>query len=269
LVRVAGYLARIWVKAGSGQGEASTEFALASPETNSPAVSSSIPASLEVGAGSVMMGSLSSTESAQLAPVGVEENTVQREPTQIVPETLLTSSEFSQTVPVVVEEAPDLIDLGQISPENTQTATPAKTSSPSGLPASSATSSASLPSPISSPTSPAPQSSSLAIAGSSIDPGSLSVPLSQMPSPKTSGLIDPHVLPIPEPQLLVNGLTESQAWYLGWMRESTRCNEVLDAIDRIEAQTRRKNEVAPPPVCSMELSQLKAKLEAGIGVDNR
>jgi hypothetical protein len=53
------------------------------------------------------------------------------------------------------------------------------------------------------------------------------------------------------------------------MRESTRCNEVLDAIDCIEAQTRRKNLVAPPPVCSMELSQLKAKLEAGIGVDNR
>jgi hypothetical protein len=68
---------------------------------------------------------------------------------------------------------------------------------------------------------------------------------------------------------LVNGLTESQAWYLGWMRESTRCNEVLDAIDHIEVQTRRKNEVAPPPVCSMELSQLKVKLETRIGVDNK
>jgi hypothetical protein len=71
---------------------------------------------------------------------------------------------------------------------------------------------------------------------------------------------------VPEPQLLVNGLTESQAWYLGWMRESTRCHEVLAAIDSIEVQTRRKNEVAPPPVCSMELLQLKAKLEAGIPV---
>ena len=53
------------------------------------------------------------------------------------------------------------------------------------------------------------------------------------------------------------------------MRESTRCHEVLAAIDRIEVQTRRKNEVAPPPVCSMELPQLKAKLEAGIGVVHR
>jgi hypothetical protein len=86
---------------------------------------------------------------------------------------------------------------------------PAKTSSLSGLPASSATSSASLPSPILSSTSLAPQSSSLAIAGSSINPRSLPVPFSQMPSPKTSGLIDAHVLPILEPQLLVNGLTES------------------------------------------------------------
>jgi hypothetical protein len=47
------------------------------------------------------------------------------------------------------------------------------------------------------------------------------------------------------------------------MRENTRCQEVLAGIDSIEVQTRRKNEVAPPPVCSMELSQLKAKLEAG------
>jgi hypothetical protein len=84
-----------------------------------------------------------------------------------------------------------------------------------------------------------------------------------LPSPKPSGVIDAQVLPIPVPQLLINGLTESQAWFLGWMRENTRCHEVLAGIDSIEVQTRRKNEVAPPPVCSMELSQLKAKLEAG------
>jgi hypothetical protein len=53
------------------------------------------------------------------------------------------------------------------------------------------------------------------------------------------------------------------------MRENTRCNEVLAAIDRMEEQEQRKNEVAPPPVCSMELPQLKAKLEAGIRVANR
>jgi hypothetical protein len=76
-------------------------------------------------------------------------------------------------------------------------------------------------------------------------------------------------LPIPGPQLLVNGLTEVQVWYLGWLRESTRCHEVLAAIDRIEVQTRSKNEVAPPLVYSIELPQLKVKLEAGIRVANR
>jgi hypothetical protein len=85
-----------------------------------------------------------------------------------------------------------------------------------------------------------------------------------LPSPKPSGIIDAQVLSIPVPQLLINSLTESQAWFLGWMRESTRCHEVLAAIDSIEVQTRRKNEVAPPLVCSMKLPQLKAKLEAGI-----
>jgi hypothetical protein len=75
---------RLRIKAGSGRGlsgpKGSIEFALASPETNriSPAVSSSIPTALEVAqslpamidAGS-LMGSLSSSEFAQIAPVGV------------------------------------------------------------------------------------------------------------------------------------------------------------------------------------------------------
>jgi methionyl-tRNA formyltransferase len=61
---------------------------------------------------------------------------------------------------------------------------------------------------------------------------------------------------------LVNGLTEAQAWYLGWLRDGTQSHEMLAVIDHFEVQTRRKNEVAPPPVCSMELPQLKAVLEA-------
>jgi hypothetical protein len=57
-------------------------------------------------------------------------------------------------------------------------------------PASSPTSSASLTSPISSSRSPASQPLSLAFAGSSVEPGSLSESVSQMPSPEPSGLID-------------------------------------------------------------------------------
>jgi hypothetical protein len=70
------------------------------------------------------------------------------------------------------------------------------------------------------------------------------------------------VLPVPEAQLLVNGLTEAQAWYLGWLREGIRSLDLLIAIECFEVQTRRKNEIAPPPVCSMELPKLKAMLEA-------
>jgi hypothetical protein len=49
----------------------------------------------------------------------------------------------------------------------------------------------------------------------------------------------------------------------------TRSHELLAVIDCFEVQTRRKNEVAPPPVCSMELPKLKAALEAGIRDENR
>jgi hypothetical protein len=61
---------------------------------------------------------------------------------------------------------------------------------------------------------------------------------------------------------LVNGQTEAQAWYLGWLRDGTWSHEMLAAIDCFKVQTRRKNEVAPPPVCSMELPQLKVVLVA-------
>ena len=95
--------------------------------------------------------------------------------------------------------------------------------------------------------------------------------------PEHSGLVDVSkgskssatVLPVPEAQLLVNGLTEAQAWFLGWLRDGTRSLELLDAIECIEVQTRRKNEVGPPPVCSMELPKLKVMLEAGTHDSNR
>jgi hypothetical protein len=101
-----------------------------------------------------------------------------------------------------------------------------------------------------------------AFVGSFDELGSLSV--TQTPSPEHFGFVDfnegsEFVL---EAQLLVNGLTEAQAWYLGWLRNGTRSHEMLAVINRFEVQTRRKNKVAPPPVCSMELPQLKAMLEA-------
>jgi hypothetical protein len=68
---------------------------------------------------------------------------------------------------------------------------------------------------------------------------------------------------------LVNGLTESQTWFLGWLRDGTRSHELLAAIDCFEVQTWRKNEVALPSVCSVELPKLKAALEAGIRAVNR
>jgi hypothetical protein len=77
------------------------------------------------------------------------------------------------------------------------------------------------------------------------------------------------VLPVPQAQLLVNGLTESQAWFIGWLRDGTWNHELLDAIECVEVQTRRKNEIGPPPVCSMELPKLKAMLEARIRDTNR
>jgi hypothetical protein len=60
---------------------------------------------------------------------------------------------------------------------------------------------------------------------------------------------------------LVNGLTKAQAWYLGWLKDGTRSHEMLTVIDCFEVQTQAKNEVAPPLVYSMELTQLKVMLE--------
>jgi hypothetical protein len=75
-------------------------------------------------------------------------------------------------------------------------------------------------------------------------------------------------LAVSKVQFLVNGLTEAQAWFLGWLRDGTRSQELLAAIDCFEVQTRRKNKVTLPPVCSMELPKLKAAM-AGIRDVNR
>jgi hypothetical protein len=68
---------------------------------------------------------------------------------------------------------------------------------------------------------------------------------------------------VSEAQLFVNGLTEAQAWFLGWLRDGTRSKELLATIDCFEEQTWMKKEGALPPVCPMELPKLKAMLEAG------
>jgi hypothetical protein len=75
-------------------------------------------------------------------------------------------------------------------------------------------------------------------------------------------------LAVSKVQFLVNGLTEAQAWFLGWLRDGTWSQELLAAIDCFEVQTWRKNEVTLPLVCSMELPKLKAAM-AGIWDVNR
>jgi hypothetical protein len=88
--------------------------------------------------------------------------------------------------------------------------------------------------------------------------------------PELPGIVEERgcVLPVPKAQLLVNGLTETHAWYLGWLREGTQNHALLGVIGCFEVGTRRKNEVAPPPVCPDELPKLKAKL-AGIREEDR
>jgi hypothetical protein len=85
----------------------------------------------------------------------------------------------------------------------------------------------------------------------------------------SEGFVPAPDFAVPKAQLLVNGLIEAQAWFLGWLRDGTRSHELLAVIDCFEVQTRRKNEVAPPLVYSMELPKLKAALEAGIRDENR
>jgi hypothetical protein len=98
-------------------------------------------------------------------------------------------------------------------------------------------------------------------------PGECSGPSKNHPfSPEPSGSVDSsEPQPVPKSQPLVNGLTEAQAWFFGWMRHGGRHHEkLLAAVDRFEKQTRKDNEVAPPPDCSMELPQMKAVLEAAM-----
>jgi hypothetical protein len=225
------------IQVTSGQGQASSLKMLSpmgkgkgetSPEKTPVAQESTT--SFDVG--SVQMGcSELVPEMGLTSTEGVEESPVQMGSTQIVPETILTTTEAA--------------------------AIPEKTSPEIGLVFSS------MEMPVVTQRPPA-----LLLEGSVTMGSNQIVPEKCLTL--TEGFEESTIVlrchEVPEPQLLVNGLTESQTWYLGWMRESTRCHEVLAAIDSIEVQTRRKNEVAPPPVCSMELPQLKAKLEAGIPV---
>jgi hypothetical protein len=121
---------------------------------------------------------------------------------------------------------------------------------------------------VSSSTSPASQPSSLVFAGSSDEPRYLSVTQTETPSGfvdfnEGSESVSASDLPVPESQPLVNGLTEAQAWFFGWMRHGGQNHEnLLTAGDHFEEQTQRDNEVAPPPDCSLELPQMKAELAA-------
>jgi hypothetical protein len=135
-----------------------------------------------------------------------------------VPETLISSAEFVQTAPVGVEENPDLIEempdtqvlleLGQISPKNTQTATVG--------------------------VSVKLQTSELA----------QKVLVGMSSSPEASGLVVSSEGPVPDPvwavpkaQHSVHGLTEVQAWFLGWLRDGTQNPDLLAVIDCMEAGT--------------------------------
>jgi hypothetical protein len=67
------------------------------------------------------------------------------------------------------------------------------------------------------------------------------------------------VLPVPKAHISVHGLTEAQTWFLGWLRDGTRNHNLLAVIDCFEVGTRRKNEVAPPPVCPIELPEVEGE----------
>jgi hypothetical protein len=121
-----------------------------------------------------------------------------------------------------------------------------------------------------------PEAGSSLLGRTQIMPGAASVNLSLPKLAQTvsdaafsEGLVFAFDLATPEAQLLVNGMTESQAWYLGWLSDGTQSLELLAAIDCFEEQTWRKNVVALPPVCFMELPKLKAMLEAGIREVNK
>jgi hypothetical protein len=259
-----------------------TVISLGSPETNrTPPVVTNL-AAMEVAqsspalfdAGSVEMGSTeTSPELAQIVPAGVEEFPFLMGSPQIVPESILTSTEAAaeialvspetnRTSPEVAQSSPSMNDAGSALMGSSQT-------SPE-LPVLIGSSQTSPELPVLmgfSQTSPEPPvlmgSSQTSPELAQIGPVGVEEIVDVAGArPDRSESVSAAVLPTHEAQLLVKGLTEAQAWYVGWLRDGTRSHELLDAIDRFEEQTRRNNVVVPPPDCSMEFPQWKAKLEA-------
>jgi hypothetical protein len=259
-----------------------TVISLGSPETNrTPPVVTNL-AAMEVAqsspalfnAGSVEMGSTeTSPELAQIVPAGVEEFPFLMGSPQIVPESILISTEAAaeialpspetnRTLPEVAQSSPSMNDAGSVLMGSSQTSPElpvligSSQTSPE-LPVLMGFSQTSPELPVlmgSSQTSP-----ELAQIG---PVGVEEIVDVAGARPDRSESVSAVVLPTHEAQLLVKGLTEVQAWYVGWLRDGTRSHELLDAIDRFEEQTRRNNVVVPPPDCSMEFPQWKAKLEA-------
>jgi hypothetical protein len=227
-----------------------------------------------------------SPEMRSTSTVGVEESSVSMGSSQIVPGTILTATEAADFPEVTSPEFALVLEVAQsppasqIVPETRLTLTEGVEESQipmdSGVEESqilTATEAADFPE-VTSP------EVALVLEVAQSPPASQIVLLSPEPAqtapvlvlPELPGLADVSegsvssatVMPAPQAQLLVNGLTESQAWFIGWLRDGTRSPELLDAIESVEVQARRKNEIGSPPVCSMELPKLKAMLEARI-----
>jgi hypothetical protein len=167
----------------------------------------------------------------------------------VVPSTILVALEVAQCLPEMIDTGSVLLGCSQIVPETSLT--PVPMGSTQIVPETILTSTEAALVILSSP-----ELTQTVPVGLSISPEPFGLVFSE-------GSKSAPDLAVPEAQLLVNGLTEGQAWFLGWLRDGTRSH------DCFEVQTRRKNEVALPPVCSVELPKLKVALEARIRDVNR
>jgi hypothetical protein len=234
------------VDSDSSQGKGET-----SPEMTT--VARELPASID--AGSVLMGrSQSVPEMRTTLTEGVEESLGPMGSTQIVPGTILTATEAADLPEKTSPESALVLEVAQSPPASLIV-----------------------------PETRLTLSEGVEVSQIPMDPTQLVLLAPELAQtapvlvlPELPGIVEVSegsvssatVLPVPKAQLSVHGLTEAQTWFLGWLRDGTRNHNLLAAIDCFEVRTRRKNEVAPPPVCSIELPKLKAKL-AGIQDEDR
>jgi hypothetical protein len=226
---------------GQGKGETSPEMMTVARE---PLAS--------IDAGSVLMGrSQSVPEMRTTLTEGVEESLGPMGSTQIVPGTILTATEAADLPEKTSPEFALVLEVAQSQPAS-----------------------------LIAPETRLTLSEGVEVSQIPMDPTQTAPELAQtapvLVLPELPGIVDvgegsassATVLPVPKAQLSVHGLTEAQTWFLGWLRDGTRNHNLLGAIDCFEVGTRRSNEVAPPPVCPIELPKLKAKL-AGIEDEDR